>query len=98
MCCTNLLALQEEALASELAGRCLFKEGMFDRAQVFYAHAIEKYQSWGAKAIVRRLGIEMQQKFSAMPSVGRGLPLNNYCVGVLNDQDDSSVSRKRSAA
>ena len=74
--------------------------GVSSRAQGLYEHAMKKYHSWGAKAIIRRLGIEMQQKFSAMHLVGQGHPLDNYGVGFLRDpdyKDDSSGTRKRSA-
>ena len=79
----------------------MFNKGMFDIAQGLYVHAICKYQSWGAKAIVRRLEIEMQQRFSSMHDlVGQGVPLNNNWTRILNDpnhcNDDSSGTRKRS--
>ena len=75
--------------------------GVSSRAQGLYEHAMKKYQSWGAKAIVRRLEVEMQQKFSAVLLVGQGHPLDNNGVGFLHDpahdKDDSSGTRKRSA-
>lgn len=79
----------------------MFDKGMLSRARGLYAHAMDKYQSWGAKAIVRRLGVEMQQKFgSSEDLVGHGLPWCSYSTEICDDpthrEDGSSVTRKRS--
>ena len=91
---------QEEALASEMAGRCLFKGGMSNRSHGLYKHALSKYQSWGADAIVQRLEKEMQQKFGVLysPLIEDSLlAANIYSLGMDGIFDTrNETSNKRS--
>ena len=76
----------------------MLNRGMLGRAHGLYAHAMDKYQSWGAKAIVRRLGAEMQQKFSSMQDlVGRDIPWSNNITTIdpTYGEDDIGATRKR---
>lgn len=84
--------MQEEALASEMAGRYLFNNGDLDRSLEFYSHAISKYQSWGASAIVTRVEYEVMQKFGTACDLQNGKE-----VELFNDSSErqSSISRKR---
>jgi len=86
--------VHEEALASEMAGRCLFSKGVSNKALDFYAHAINKYKSWGASAIVTRVECEVLQKFGTVSGLQNGKEIE-----LFNDGSERQViSRKRPGA
>ena len=89
---TKNFAPQEEALASEMVGRYLFNNGFLDRSLKFYSHAISKYQTWGASAIVTRVEYEVMQKFGTVCDLPNGKEIE-----LFNDSSEcqGSISRKR---
>jgi len=90
----------EEAIASELAGRCLFRMGMIIESHSFFTFAAGKYRSWGAKAIAQRVEVEMLQKFGEenSPMSGHHTQVDSSCLDILRGSPDheTNTSRKRS--
>ena len=57
--------IHEEAVASELAGDCLFELGRQSEAYTLYKHSIKCFEEWGADAVAKRVETDMQSKFGA---------------------------------
>jgi len=55
--------IHEEAVASELAGDCLFELGRQSEAYTLYKHSIKCFEEWGANAVAKRVETDMQSKF-----------------------------------
>ena len=71
-----------------MAGRYLFNSGDLDGSLKFYSHAISKYKTWGANAIVARVEYEVSQKFGTVCGLPHGKEIE------FNDSSES-ISRKR---
>ena len=48
-----------------MAGRYLFSNGVLNASYDHFRCAVDKYQSWGANAVAKRVEHEMQQLFGA---------------------------------
>lgn len=79
-----------------MAGRCLFSQGIQDKALDFYAHAINKYKSWGASAVVARLEFEVLQKFGTVCGLRDGKEIELFHDS--SEEGQGNISRKRLGA
>lgn len=81
----SILAIsQEEALASEMAGQYLFSNGVLDGSYDLLKRAADKYKSWGAIAVAKRVENEIQQLFGAhyvMQDSYGGMMMNSVSTG-----------------
>ena len=77
-----------------MAGRYLFSNGELDGSYDLFKRAADKYQSWGAIAVAKRVEIEMQQLFGADYVIGEdyygGIMMNSVSAG-----HSGAMSRKR---
>lgn len=76
--------LHEEALASEMAGQYLFSNGVLDGSYDLLKRAADKYKSWGAIAVAKRVENEIQQLFGAhyvMQDSYGGMMMNSVSTG-----------------
>ena len=55
--------MNEEAMASELAGIFCFEIGLLSKAKSHYLHSVECFKKWGALAVCSRLESSIRSKF-----------------------------------
>ena len=82
--------VNDEAIASELAGTFFCERGLSVAAEALLLHSVHCYKTWGALAVARRVETYIANKYGT-DSV-RQKP--NYIVSVLASNDESSKKRK----
>lgn len=57
--------VQEEAIASELAGIFFLERGLLEKSQSFFDHSMKCYQKWGAFTAVKRIEDMIRNTFGS---------------------------------
>ena len=83
--------IHEEAVASELAGDCLFELGRQSEAYALYKHSIKCFEEWGANAVAKRVETDMQSKFGTDVSHLEAVDVSD----ILGTSLDSQSTQKR---
>ena len=84
--------INDEAIASELAGTFFCKRGLSVAAEALLLHSVQCYKTWGALAVARRVETYIVSKYGT-DSVQRK-PDSEILASVLASQDDSAKRRK----
>ena len=85
--------INDEAIASELAGIFFFERGLNDmKGEAHLLHSVQSYKTWGALAVARRVETYIANKYG-LDSVQRK-PDSEILASVLASQDDSSKKRQ----
>ena len=84
--------INNEAIASELAGVFFCERGLNDSAEALLLHSVQCYKTWGALAVARRVETYIANKYGT-DSVQRK-PDSEILASVLASQDDLSKKRQ----
>ena len=84
--------INDEAIASELAGVFFCERGLSVAAEALLLHSVQCYKTWGALAVARRVETYIANKYG-LDSVQRK-PDSEILASVLASQDDSSKKRQ----
>ena len=89
------LYVQEEAIASELAGIFFFERGCKAKSYSFFMHSIKCYINWGALAVAMRVQSDVDEMFGsgARDQFGAG---GDTMLASIFASNEKTSSRKRS--
>ena len=85
--------INDEAIASELAGVFFCERGLSVAAEALLLHSVQCYKTWGALAVARRVETYIANKYGT-DSVQQKLNYDFVLASVLASHDDSSKKRK----
>ena len=85
--------VNDEAIASELAGAFFCERGLSVKAEALSLHSVQCYKTWGALAVAKRVQTFITNKYGT-DSVQQKLNYDFVIASVLASHDDSSKKRK----
>ena len=91
--------IQEEAIASELAGDLSYKQGHQIDSYALYIHSIRCYIEWGALAIAMRVQSSVESKFVSenITDLSKNLFVDEVRKRILGEATAGPARNKREA-
>jgi len=84
--------IQDEAIASEMAGEYLFELGRHSEAYTLYKHSVKCFDEWGANAVSSRVEEDIQSKFGVNISHLEATNIDIICGVSLNIESNQKRS------